>query len=196
VCVGGSQGVTFNTPTMTGETFVKITGASNAGAAAHAAESFYATNSAAGGQKQVTETVGTASNIHLHIFEISGQIGSPQDATGNTNGVTMSVSTSGATTTANDLVIAFFMDEDANKTLTATLPFVQIEQTNNAGGGDCAISMQNTVSATGVQTATGGGNVSDNVAAGILAIAGTASGSPSKAAVGGKAVVGGKVVIG
>jgi hypothetical protein len=177
VCVGAEEAgvLTVSTPTMTGETFVKITGMSNAGSTGNGQVACYAVNSAVGGQTVVNIAESNSGHdIHAHIFEITGQSGSPQDATGNTESTTLSVSTSGATTTANDLVIAFFMDWLNNRTFSAGSGYAQIEQTNNSSGGDSAFSESKTVSSTGVQTATASGNTGDTVEQGIIAIAGTA----------------------
>jgi hypothetical protein len=175
-----SSSVTINTPTMTGETFTKVTGASNAGTAGGGQIALYATNSAVGGQSQVTVTTNANSDIHTHIIEVAGPFGSPQqDATGNTENTSMAttgVSTSGATTVANDLVIAFFLDFGLNHTLSATSPYTQIEQTNDTTNGDCAISASNTVSSTGTQTAKASGMGTDKTEGGIIAIAGTGGG--------------------
>lgn len=177
-CLGTAQAVTtVNTPTMTGETFTKITGMSNAGASTQGQVSCYATNSAVGGHNSLTWTDSTADDMHVHMAEISGQSGSPQDATGNTNGTTCSVSTSASTTTANDLVIAFFYDNNANHTITAGSGYSQMQQTNNTTGGDVAFSEDKSVSATGTQTATCSGNSTDNLAQGIIAIAGSGGGT-------------------
>jgi hypothetical protein len=180
VWVGAGQAgiTTVNTPTMTGETLAKVTGASNAGTSGNGQVACYAENSAAGGQKQVTvTTTGTTGDIHLHIQEITGQSASPQDATGNRESATLSVSTSGSTTTATDLIIAFFFDLNTNVTFTATGGSSQIDQGNNGTGGDASFSEQKTVSVIGVQTCTCSSTGTDVCEQGILAIAGTAGAS-------------------
>jgi hypothetical protein len=180
-CIGSAHDSnTINTPTMTGETFANSAGASNAGSATHGQTKCYTVNSAAGGQTQVTVTV-TSSNtdVHLHIFEINGQVASPIDATGNTESTTLSVSTSASTTTANDLVIGFFYDFATNRAFSAGSGYSQVEQTNDSTGGDSALSESKTVSATGTQTATASGNSGDTCEQGIIAIAGTGAAAPS-----------------
>jgi hypothetical protein len=174
----GSTGIGINTPTMTGETFSNIAGCTHDGGATAGQIACYAVNSAAGGQKQVTWTVtGGTPDMHVHILEISGQSGSPQDATGNTTSTTLSVSTSGATTTANDLVIGFFYDNPNNRTFSAGSGYAALQQTNNSTGGDSAFSEDKTVSSTGVQTATASGNSGDSCTQGIIAVAGTGGGA-------------------
>jgi hypothetical protein len=177
----GSGQVIVGTPTMTGETFVKVTGASNAGTSGHGQVACYAVNSANGGHNVVnvsTSGAGGANDVHIHVQEITGQIASPQDATGNTESTTISVSTSGSTSTANDLIIAFFYDDINNRTYVAEsspLVYAQIDQTNNVSGGDAAFSESLTVSSTGIKTATATGTSGDTIEQGIIAIAGTAS---------------------
>jgi hypothetical protein len=169
-------GTTLVTPTMTGETFVKLTNASITTGNGQIAT--YTVNSAVGGQKQVTATeTGSTFSMHLHVIEVTGQAGSPIDASGNTASTTLSVSTSTATTTANDLVLGFFGDALNNRTLSATGGSAQIEQTNDATSGDAALSEQKTVSSTGTQTSTASGNSGDSCEQGIIAIAGTGGGA-------------------
>lgn len=160
VFAGLAQSSTLNIPTMTGETFTAWAGARNAGTLTNGQTGVWATNSAAGGQTTVTLTFTTAADVHLHIFDIAGQAPSPRDAQGNTEAVALSVTTSGATTNATDLVIGFFYDNALNQTFTAGSGYASVEQTNNTTGGDCAFSESKTVSSTGTQTATasaGGG---------------------------------------
>ena len=170
---GAGQNVTFGTPTMTGETFTAWAGASNAGTAGNGQTSVFAVNSAAGGQTGVTITISPAADLHLHIIEISGQAASPRDAQGNTESTTLSVSTSGATTVATDLVIGFFHDNATNTTYTVGAGYTQVELTANGPGGDAALSESKAVTATGVQTATATSSAADTINQSIVAIAGT-----------------------
>jgi hypothetical protein len=170
--------VNFATPTMTGETFSPVSGASQGGTSGHGQSACYAVNSAVGGQKQVTITAsgsGTPSDIHVHVIEISGQAASPINATGNTESTTLSVSTSGATTVAACLIIAFFFDDANNRTFSAGSGYATIEQSNDVAGGDAGYSESKTVSSTGTQTATATGNSGDTVEQSIIAIAGAAT---------------------
>ena len=173
---GMAQNSTISSVTMTGETFTNVAAASNSGSAGHGRIGTYEVASAVGGQTQVTcnRTTGNA-DIHLIILEIHGQPASPDDATGNTNSTTLSVSTSGATTVATDLVVAGFMDDDNNQTFTAGgSGYTQCTncQTNNTTGGDAMFVETKTTSSTGTQTAAPTGNAGDTVAQGILAIKG------------------------
>jgi hypothetical protein len=187
IVFGGVQfSSTFNTPTMTGETFTSWAGAPNAGTSGKGHTGVWAVNSAVGGQKQVTLTItsGTA-DMHLHIIEVSGAAASPRDAQGNTEcnpcAGTPTVSTSGATTTATDLVLAFFYDNANNRTLSAGSGYAQVAQTNNTTGGDVGFSESKTVSTTGTQTATATGNSGDVVELSIIAIAGASGAAASTA---------------
>lgn len=170
---------TINTPTMTGETFSKVTGCSNGGGTNKGQVACYTVNSAAGGQKQVTVTLTVAADPHIHVAEISGQTGSPIDATGNTESTTMSVSTSGATTNATDLMIAFFYDNANNHILAPTAPYATIDTSNGGTNNDFGLSESNTSSSTGVQTAAATGNAGNTIEQGIIAIAGTGAAAPS-----------------
>lgn len=173
------DGRTFNTPTMTGETFTPWVGAA-VSTSLNGQAICWAVNSAVGGQTSVSIShTGGADDIHLHIVEISGQAASPRDAQGAVSSTTLSVSTSGATTTSNDLVIGFFFDDGNNRTFTAGTGFSQVQQTNNTSGGDSGFSESTTVSSTGIQTATASGNLGDTSQQVIVAIAGSSGGGGS-----------------
>jgi hypothetical protein len=175
-----ASAVTINTPTMTGETFTAWANSANAGSSNNGQTAIFAVNSAAGGQTSVSVTVtyagGTSVDVHLHIIEVHGQAGSPRDIQGNTESTTMSVSTSGTTTTANDLIIGFFYDDINNITFTHGGSYAQVEQSNNSTSGDAAFSESLSVSSTGTQIATATGNGTDIVEQSIIAIAGTGAG--------------------
>jgi hypothetical protein len=160
--VSTQDGCTINAPTMTGETFTAWSGAAssvfNDGQAIT-----YAVNSAAGGHNAVVMSVtgGACSgeDAHMHVVEISGQNGTnPRDTQGATHSTTLSVSTSGSTTNANDLILAFLYCNPANRTLTAGSGYSQVRQTNNTTGGDSAFSESKSTTGTGTQTATATGN--------------------------------------
>ncbi len=168
-----NDSATINTPTMTGETFVNSAGCSNTASAANAVKCF-TVNSATGGNKTVTATGGSG-DIHVHMAEINGQTASPIDCT-NAAAESSTASISCTTTNANDLVLAFFGDEHTAKTLTVGSGYTKIQLTSG-GGGDSAISEWKSVSATGSQTATAGGNSTDAVVRSIIAIKGTAGGA-------------------
>ena len=174
IAFGGVGSVTPNVPTMTGETFTAWAGASITVAATDAVAT-WAVDSAVGGQTGVTLTASGASDMHLHIIEVHGQAASPRDASGNKSSATLSVSTSGATTVAADLVLGFFFDNANNQTFTAGAGYAQVEQTNNTGGGDAGFSESKAVAATGVQTATATATGADTIEQIIVAVAGTAA---------------------
>lgn len=171
---GGATALSFNTPTMTGETFTTW---QNVGT--NDIADSWATNSAVGGQKVVTVTSNQATDIHIHVVEVSGQTATPRDRSGTANSATLSVSTSAATTNANDLIIAYFYDNANNRTFTAGTGYTQVQQSNNVGGGDAGFSESKTVSTTGTQTATASGNSGDACQQLILAVAGTGSAGPT-----------------
>lgn len=74
----GSAGATISTPTMTGETFTKVTGASlvDSGLGQVA---LYVAAPAAGGQTSFACHSSAAEDIHCHAIEVSGQSASPVD---------------------------------------------------------------------------------------------------------------------
>jgi len=170
-----ATGEAFNTPTMTGETFTSWVGTpvgtDNIAAA-------WAVNSAVGGQTQVTLTCTVASDMHLHVLEITGQTATPRDAQGTHDATTgINVSTTGATTTPQDLIVAFFSDNSTNAPLVVGSGYTQVELSADANGGDTALSETKTVVQTGVQNATASGSGADTVQQIIVAISGTTSGT-------------------
>jgi hypothetical protein len=172
--VGGS-GVTMNTPTMTGGTFTSWTSIANG---ANGTAQCWLTGTVSGAGTSVALTSSGAADIHLHVFDVSGQAASPKDNQGAANSsANPATVTSGATTTANDLIIPFFFDNANNQTLTAGAGYSSVDQSNNTTGGDVGLSEQKTVAATGTQTATAGGNaLADTLQCIVLAVAGTAGG--------------------
>lgn len=170
--IGTSSTNTLNIPTMTGETFTAWASTLIAGGGGQL--QVYAVNSAVGGQVQVTEAVtGASQRIHIHLAEVNGQTASPRDAQGtNSNFTNPTVSTSGATTNAVDIVIAFFYDQNVNATWAAGSGYAALEQTNNPNSNKSAFSEWATTSSTGVQTATATGDSTvSNVVAAIVAVA-------------------------
>jgi len=172
--------ITINTPTMTGETFSTWTGAPDPGTTGNGQSGVFATNTAVGGQKIVNVSLTFSSatpDIHIHVIEISGQSSSPRDAQGHTNSATASVSTSGATTNPNDLVFGFFYDDANNASLTVGGGYSLVELSTDATFGDAALSESKTVSSTGTQTATCGGNGTDILSQSIVVVGGAAGGT-------------------
>ena len=162
---------TINLPTMTGETFVAVAGATEPFVPSASQLSCFAVNSANGGQTTVSGSCSNCVSIHLHMAEISGQGVSPQDAVGAAGSSTSySVSTSSPTSVGSDLIIAAFMDGTNNRAWTSGSGYTRMQITNTAFP-DSMLSEFGTVSSTGVQTATASyGATGDVVAMGIIAI--------------------------
>jgi hypothetical protein len=93
--------------------------------------------------------------IHLHIWEISGLLGTfDQSGTANTTSASLTVTTSSATTAANELVFGFFGNGAANVTITPGAGFSPSTQSSDPVDDSSALSEVKIVSATGTQTAT------------------------------------------
>ncbi len=123
-----------------------------------AASIYYAVANATG-PLTITAHISAAHNIHLHIYEISGlssTLSSVLDQTGanfqtpTTSGI---VSTSGATTVANEYVFAFFATDNSTQTWTKGGSYTDVE-TSNRVGGDSGFSEDLVITSTGMQTAT------------------------------------------
>src|SRR5262249_14447041 len=160
--VGIGSDATITTPTDTqGNTYtlaVSVTGSGGSGNAA-----IYYVSSARAGANTVTCNHSGSGNTHCHIAEVAGLVTtSPLDKTGSVaSSSTCSVSTSAATTQANEWVAAFFYDSPNSHALTAGTGYTRIQLSNNTSSGDAAISESQDATSTGIQTATCGGNSSD-----------------------------------
>lgn len=131
----------------------------------------------------VTASQSTANRMHLHIWEVSGiTTSSPldQSKTANQTGTNQSISTSSATSVANELVMAFFYDQPNDDSLTAGSGYSPSEFTDGGAGNESALSEVKTVSSTGTQTATCTcGSSSNNINQSILTFKGAAGASPA-----------------
>jgi hypothetical protein len=190
---------TINTPTMTGETFVHLTNASNNGVSNAGQIQCYYVASAVGGQNTVTATdTGTANDMHILVIEITGQsTSSPIDASGNAHALANSsgqgtASTSGATTNATDLVIGAVLDFfNGGFTLTAA-GYTLVDSSDLGALNSQAADFQKTVSSTGTQSATFGGfTLNDDLVMGIVAVQNPAAAGTVGSKVAGPAKLGG-----
>ena len=113
---------------------------------------------------------GASDNIHCHIYEVSGTT-SGVDAVGSgvLSSASLSVSTSKATTNANDYVFAYFGDNVSESTYVAGPGFGDIAQSPSASQ-DSAYSEDKWVTSAGVQTATATASVSDPFVGLIVAL--------------------------
>jgi hypothetical protein len=153
VTVGTFGGKTINTPThtLTG-TFSFAVNKNVSGQVSI----YYLCTVSPGGADTVTATISASDDIHLHIREVSGIATSAcLDQTGTNSGTaaTQTVSTAGATTTADEWIVAAYYDVNFNTSYTAISPYALGVSTGNAGS-DTMGSESNIVSATGTQTAT------------------------------------------
>lgn len=186
VAVGSDA--TISTPSDSqGNTYSLAASVTGSGGSGNAA--IYYVPSAKGGANTVTCNRSGSGDTHCHIAEISGLVtSSPLDATGSVaSSSTCSVSTSAATTQANEWVSAFFYDSPNSRTLTAGTGYTKLQLTNNTSGGDAAISEGESVTSAAVQTATCGGNSSDvlsQLIATFKAAPGISSISPGSGGVG------------
>jgi hypothetical protein len=107
------------------------------------------------GATTVTAHCSGCARTYISIWEVSGLAGT-LDQTGTGHGVTpLSISTSSATTAANEIVFGYFTDENTNNTLTAGAGFSPSETQNGGSGNEFTLAESEVVSSTGVQTATG-----------------------------------------
>ena len=113
---------------------------------------------------------GASDNIHCHIYEISGTT-PVVDAVGSSvmSSASLAVSTSKATSNANDYVFAYFGDNVSESTYVAGPGFGDIEQSESASQ-DSAYSEDKWVTFAGVQTATATASASDPFVGLIVAL--------------------------
>ena len=125
---------------------------------------YYAVVPSTGADTVTVHMTGT-NNLHLHIYEISGLVtSSVLDQIGSNfqSGVTAAtVSTSGATTTANEFVFAYFGRDNGSGTWTAGTGYGNALASPNTGSGTDAFSEDKIISATGTQTATATSSATD-----------------------------------
>lgn len=134
---------------------------------------YYVKVGASGGADTITNNPGITSDIDLQIFEINQQTANPLDATGSqvqNTGTTFTISTSGATAQANELVLAIFSDDTSGTiTFTAGSGYALLENTQNGAASQSTGGESKVVSSTGVQTATITGIVGGNTWEAVIA---------------------------
>jgi len=165
---------TLDTPTDTeGNSFTQLV---TAGTSGDSVAAVYAATAKSSGADTVTCNISASNNIHCHIYEVQG-ITTTVDQTGNSTvaSTSQTVSTSAATTNADDFVFAFFTDNDNGATLTSGPGLGDTDTSND--GGDTALTEDKVVIATGVQTATATSNTSDADVNVIVAL--KATGTPT-----------------
>jgi hypothetical protein len=117
------------------------------------------------GPDTVTVHMTGTNNLHMHIYEISGLVtSSVLDQIGSNfqSGATAAtVSTSGATTTANEFVFAYFGRDNGSGTWAAGTGYGNALASPNTGSGTDAFSEGKILSATGTQTATATSSATD-----------------------------------
>lgn len=156
VAVGSTDTIAAPTDTQ-GNTYTlaaSVSGASGAGNAAI----YYAASANGGGANTVTCHHPGSGDTHCHIAEISGLAAvSPLDQTGSTAAFPCTVSTAGATAQPNEWIGAFVYDGALNELLIPGGGYTALQSTNDASGGDAAVSMSE-IGSSGVQAAGCGGN--------------------------------------
>lgn len=134
---------------------------------------YYVKVGSSGGADTVTNNPGITADIDLQIFEVSQQAATPLDATGSqvqNTGTTFTISTSGATAQANELVLAMFSDDTSGAiTFTAGSGYALLENTQNGASSQSTGGESKVVSSTGVQTATVTGIVGGNTWEAVIA---------------------------
>ena len=170
------DGETLSTPMDSqGNAFASLATAHSPGASVAA---IYATTARSTGPDTVTCGIaaGASDNIHCHIYEVSGAT-PVVDAIGSAlqTGAALSVSTSSATTNANDYVFAYFSDDVSESTYVAGSGLGDIEQSESASQ-DSAFSADKAVATAGIQTATATASVSDPFVELVVALKGSPTG--------------------
>ena len=153
VAVSTYDAETLDTPTDTqGNSFTQLV---TAGTSGDSVAAIYAATAKSTGADTVTCNISASNNIHCHIYEVQG-ITTTVDKTGNSTqtGTALTVSTSAATTNADDFVFAYFSDNENGTTYTAGIRVGRYRNDGSNAGGDSGFSEDKVVIATGVQTAT------------------------------------------
>lgn len=135
-------------------------------------------NSSNSGANTVTANATGANRTHIHIYEVSGMGASACTADAKNSGTqtatsSPSISTSSATTHANDLVVGFFYDQPNNDSLTAGTGFSPSEFQDGGSGNESSLSEVKIVSSTGTQTATASCSPANDIGDMVAALKGT-----------------------
>jgi hypothetical protein len=150
---------TLATPTDTiGNTFTLLVTAGTSGDSVAAV--YGATNKSSGADTVTCNDNDASNNLHCNIYEVQG-ITTTVDETGNSTltNTALTVSTSAATTNADDYVFAFFADNANGANITVGPGYGDAQLSND--GGDSGFSEDSVVVATGVQTATATSSLDD-----------------------------------
>ncbi|SPF40697.1 Phospholipase C (modular protein) [Candidatus Sulfotelmatobacter kueseliae] len=150
-----------------GNTFTQLVTANSTG---NAAAAIYVAVAASSGADTVNCNIGTAGNMHCHIYEVSGAT-AVVDTTGTVvqTGTALSVSTSAATTNANDYIFAYFSGANSEATFTAGSGFADTETTDSPSD-DCGFSEDELANTAAIQTATATASTSDTFVNLIVAL--------------------------
>jgi hypothetical protein len=177
VCVATAFGTTINAPTDNQSNTYSLAINYDPGATGTPAccSIFYAIAQSSG-TVTATITLGTAHSIRVAIYEVSGVDTLDQTGTNlQSSTVNATVSTSGATTNANEYVIAFFSQNNvASTSWTAGSGYSDGEIITTPSATD-GFAEDAIVSSTGVQTATATATSADDVT-GVIATFYAASG--------------------
>lgn len=169
-CASLYAGDTLNTPTDSQGNTYTLAVAKNPGTSGTPSQTnIYYAVAGSSGTLTVTATQNATDCLHLHLYEVSGvntldKTGSNYQSTPTT---AATVSTSAATTQANECVIAFFASNNTSGTWTAGSGYSNLESTPNSGSGTSAATEDKIVSATGTQTATATLSSSDVITSAI-----------------------------
>lgn len=108
------------------------------------------------GANTVTCHTTSASRTYMAIYEVSGLPTRATDASnaGSQTGTNQTISTTGATTAANEVVFGFFFDAPNNDSMTVGAGYGSSEFINGGSGNESMLVEAKIVSSTGTQTAT------------------------------------------
>ncbi|MGH9681950.1 MAG: Ig-like domain-containing protein, partial [Candidatus Acidiferrales bacterium] len=142
---------------------------------------YYAIAPSAGADTITVHMTGT-NNLHLHIYEVSGVVtASELDQVGSnyqTSTTAATVSTTAATTKANEFIFAYFARDNGVGTWTSGSGYGNALASPNTSASTDAFSEAKAVSTTGVQTATATSSASDGLTSVLAAFVASAGGTP------------------
>lgn len=144
----------------------------------------YVASSNSGANTVTGHNSGTAGEVFIYIWEISGcATSSPVRDTGSVaNSATASVSTAGSTSQSGDAVIACFHSDHATFTFTVGSGYSNLTQVSQPTDGACGCSEWKAATGSGTQTATVSGNGANTMTQFIAVFKQAASSTPSPAA--------------
>ncbi|MGH9680143.1 MAG: BACON domain-containing protein [Candidatus Acidiferrales bacterium] len=177
VAVSTYTAQTVNAPTDSqGNTYALAATAANPG---NSVASIYVATAALTGSDTITCHLGGPSNVHCHIYEVTG-VTTTLDASGValSTGSALSVSTTAATSYPNDYILSYFAADNSRVTYTPG-PYSSDGETTISPSNDTAFSEDSVTTTPGVITATTTASGADAFVNLIVAFKGEPPAGPS-----------------